>query len=225
MEAHVTQASATPQQLPSASTLMKASAVALAVASVLLMAIVFPAEYGIDPLGTGEAFGLSALSGTSAAQNPIPPPQGTKVAPVQEGPFALYPAEYKFDAREFVLGPYEYVEYKYHLEQGATMLFSWSASGNVIHDFHGDPDGAPSSAAQSFDKQARRQVDGSFAAPFSGIHGWYWENPGGDTITVRVTTAGFYTSAHQFRYDGTRQPRAVRALGTITPANEEQEIP
>jgi len=78
---------------------------------------------------------------------------------------------------------------------------------------------------QSFDKQARRQVDGSFAAPFSGIHGWYWENPGGDTITVRVTTAGFYTSAHQFRYDGTRQPRAVRALATITPANEEQEIP
>src|SRR6185503_17207894 len=72
MEAHVTQASATPQQLPSARTLMKASAVALAVASVLLMAIVFPAEYGIDPLGTGEAFGLSALSGTSAAQNPTP---------------------------------------------------------------------------------------------------------------------------------------------------------
>jgi hypothetical protein len=224
MEVHGTQVSVTPQHVPSVRTLAKASAVALVVAGVLLVTIVFPAEYGIDPLGTGEALGLSALAGTSA-QEPVPPPQGTKVAPVQEGPFALYPAEYKFDAREFVLGPYEYVEYKYHLEQGATMLFSWNASGDVIHDFHGDPDGAPSSAAQSFDKQPRRQADGSFTAPFSGIHGWYWENPGGDTITVRVTTAGFYTSAHQFRYDGTRQPRTVRALATIAPTKDEKETP
>lgn len=214
----------TPQHVPSARTLVKATAIALVVAGVLLVTVVLPAEYAIDPLGTGEALGLSALSGT-AVPEPVPPPQGAKVAPIQEGPIAIYPAEYKFDSREFVLGPYEYVEYKYHLEQGATMLFSWNANGNVIHDFHGDPDGAPSSAAQSFDKTARRQVDGSFTAPFSGIHGWYWENPGGDTITVRVTTAGFYTSAHQFRYDGTRQPRAVRALTTITPANEAQETP
>jgi hypothetical protein len=223
MAVPVTQASVTPEHVPSARTLMKASAVALAVAGILLVAIVFPAEYGIDPLGTGEALGLSALSGASAVQEPVPAPQGTKVAPAQEGPFALYPAEYKFDARELVLGPYEYVEYKYHLEQGATMLFSWNASGDVIHDFHGDPDGAPSSAAQSFDKQPRRQADGSFSAPFAGIHGWYWENPGGDTIIVRVTTAGFYTSAHQFRFDGTRQARRVRALATIEPAADEKE--
>jgi hypothetical protein len=137
---------------------------------------------------------------------------------------ALYPAEYKFDSREFVLGPYEYVEYKYHLEQGAAMLFSWRASGDVVHDFHGDPDGAPGSAAQSFDKRPRRQADGSFSAPFAGIHGWYWENSGGDTVTVRVTTAGFYTAAHQFRFNGIRQSREVRALDTIRPAEDEKEI-
>jgi hypothetical protein len=147
------------------------------------------------------------------------------VAPVQEGPVALYPAEYKFDSREFVLGPYEYVEYKYHLEQGATMLFSWSASGDVVQDFHGAPDGAPADAEQSFDKLPRRQADGSFAAPFSGIHGWFWENPGGETITVRMTTAGFYTSAHEFSYDGTRRPRDVRALATITPSEDGKENP
>ena len=95
----------------------------------------------------------------------------------------------------------------------------------MIPDFHGDPDGAPASAAHSFDTQARRQADGSFTAPVPGIQGWYWENPGGDTVTVRVTTAGFYTSAHQFRYDGTRQPRPVRALATILPAQDDKEIP
>jgi hypothetical protein len=205
--------------------LVKASALAFVVAGVLLVTIVFPAEYGIDPLGTGEALGLSALSGAGAAANPVPPPRGTKLAPVPEGPFALYPAAYQYDAREFVLGPYEYVEYKYHLEQGATMLFSWTADGDVMHDFHGDPDGAPASAVQSYDTRARRRADGTFAAPFSGIHGWYWENPGGETITVKVTTAGFYTSAHQFRFDGTRYPRTVRALETIPVSDDEKETP
>lgn len=195
------------------------------VAVVLLVTIVLPAEYGVDPLGTGGALGLTALAGVSVAGDPVPPPTGTRVVPQPEGPFALYPAEYKVDSREFVLGPYEYVEYKYHLEQGATMLFSWRADGDVMHDFHGDPDGAPSSAAQSFDTRSRRQADGSFSAPFSGIHGWYWENPGADTVTVRVTTAGFYTSAHEFRFDGTRRPRAVRGLETITASRDDKEIP
>ena len=202
---------------------MKASAGALVVATLLLVTVVFPAEYGIDPLGTGKALGLSALSGTTTAEEPVPPPEGTKVAPVQEGPFALYPAEFKMDSRELVLGPYEYVEYKYHLERGATMVFSWRASGDVMHDFHGDPEGQSSStAAVSFDARPRRQADGSFEAPFTGIHGWYWENPGGETITVRVTTAGFYTSAHQFRFDRTRVAREVRALETITPTSGEE---
>jgi hypothetical protein len=134
---------------------------------------------------------------------------------VQEGVVALYPGEYQYDSREFLLGPYEYLEYKYHLAQDATMLFSWTASGDVVHDFHGDRDGAPANAAESFDNQPRRRADGSFTAPFSGIHGWYWENPGGSAITVRLTTAGFYTAAHEFHYDGTRLPREVRGLDTI----------
>ena len=210
-------------QAPTVRSLVKAILIALVVASVLLVTVILPAEYGIDPLGTGEALGLRALSGVVG--EPVPPPEGTKAVPVQEGPLALYPVEYKVDSREFLLGPYEYVEYKYHLEEGATMLFSWRANGDVIHDFHGDPEGAPSSAAQSFDKRARRQADGSFVAPFTGIHGWYWENPGGDTVTVRVTTAGFYNEAHEFRFDGTRQPREVRALDTISPAEGEKENP
>jgi hypothetical protein len=212
-------------QPPSTRALIMTCAGSLVVAAVLLVIVIMPAEYGIDPLGTGKALGLTAISSSAADAPVLPSPQGDKLAPVQDGPVALYPAAYKIDSREFVLGPYEYVEYKYELQQGATMLFSWRASGNVIHDFHGDPEGAPSSAAQSFDKRARRQADGSFAAPFTGIHGWYWENPGSDTVMVKVTTSGFYTSAHEFRYDGTRQPRAVRALDTITPAEDEKEIP
>jgi hypothetical protein len=222
MSAQTPQAPATMRQIPSTRTLVKATALAVVVAVVLLITVVFPAEYGLDPLGTGRALGLSALSQTTV-DTPVPPPEGEKVMPVQEGPFALYPAEFKVDSREIVLGPYEYVEFKYHLERGATMLFSWRASGDVMHDFHGDPEGGSSTTtATSFDTRPRQQADGSFTAPFSGIHGWYWENLGGETITVRITTAGFYTTAHQFRFDRTRTERAVRALDTITPVTGEE---
>ena len=203
-----------PQDLPSLRTLAIASAISAVVAGLVLVIAVLPAEYRIDPLGTGRMFGFAALS-QAGALAPVPPPEGDTLAPVQQGVFALYPGEYKFDSREFVLGPYEYVEYKYHLAKDATMLFSWTADGDVMHDFHGDPDGAPANASQSYDKQPRRRADGSFTAPFSGIHGWFWENPGGEMVTVRVTTAGFYTAAHEFRFDGTRQGRDVRTLDSI----------
>lgn len=202
---------------PSPRALAKAAGAALTVAMLILVTVILPAEYGVDPVGTGAALGLTALSAPALA--PVPPPEGDTLAPVPLGAAALYPGEFKLDAREIVLGPYEYVEFKYHLAKDATMLFSWTASGDVIHDFHGDPEGAPADAAQSFDKVARRRADGSFVAPFTGIHGWYWENPGADTIRIRLNTAGFYTSAHQFRYDGTRQTREVRALDTITADN------
>jgi hypothetical protein len=192
----------------------KASVMALLAAAMLLTTVVLPAEYGLDPLRTGRALGLTAIS-QAGAGDPVPPPQGEVLAPTQEGNVALYPGEYKVDSREFVLGPYEYIEYKYHLAKDATMLFSWTATGAVVQDFHGDPDGAPSDAMQSYDKKPRRQATGSFAAPFSGIHGWFWENTSGESVTVKVTTAGFYSGAHEFHLNGTRQAREVRALDAI----------
>ena len=205
-------------RVPSAQTLAIASGLAITIAAIILVTAVLPAEYGIDPFGTGKALGLLALSRAGNAE-PVPPPTGAALAPIRQGDLALYPGEYKVDSRVFVLGPYEYVEFKYHLEKDAMMLFSWSADGNILQDFHGDPDGAPSSAAQSYDKQPRRKIDGTFTAPFSGIHGWYWENPAGDTITVKLTTAGFYTVAHQFTMRGTREERQVRGIDAI-PVNK-----
>lgn len=204
------------EPLPSWAALVKASGGAILGAAVVLVLVVLPAEYGIDFTGIGNALGLTALAPLSVSSTPVPPPAGAGLAPVQEGVVALYPGEYKFDARELVLGPYEYVELKYHLAKNATMLFSWKADGDVLHDFHGDPDGE-SSKTQSYDKRPRREATGSFAAPFAGIHGWYWENPGGGTVKVRLATAGFYTSAHEFRFDRTRLTHAVRDLDAITP--------
>jgi hypothetical protein len=208
----------TQEELPSKRKLLTASGIALLIATVILVTAVLPAEYGIDPLGAGAALGLLSLS--TAASGPeiaLPTPSEAAAAtPVQEGPIAHYAAEYKVDTTEFVLGPYEYIEYKYHLERGASMLFTWTASSNVIHDMHGEHDGGPSGVAVDFDKRSKRQDHGTFTAPFSGIHGWYWENPGAETITVKLTTAGFYTSAVEIHSDHTRRAHQLTALGADT---------
>lgn len=170
--------SAAPQ--PSPRKILAATGAALLAAAFVLATAVLPAEYGIDPLGTGRILGLAALS------------EGTT------GAISSQPAEYKVDAAEFVLGPYEFLEYKYRLEQGGTMVFSWEATRPVIYDFHSEPDGAPEGYAESFDKAQAAQAHGTYTAPFSGIHGWFWENPGSGEVTIKLTTAGFYTAAQEF---------------------------
>ena len=62
------------------------------------------------------------------------------------------------------------------------------------------PDGAPQGYAESYEKKnAVGSASGTLTAPFSGIHGWYWENPTDAEITVTLTAAGFYNMSHEFR--------------------------
>lgn len=201
---------------PSLSRLGRTTAVALVVAAVILVTAVLPAEYGVDPTGTGRVLGLTAIASPPVAPVELVRPADA-LTPTQKGPLGIYPAEFKFDVYEIALAPYEYVEYKYRLEKDATMLYSWSATGPLVHDFHGERavGAGDAPAEQSFDKEDRRQASGSLTAPFAGIHGWYWENPGAETITIRLTSAGYYTSAVEIRSDRTRQTRTLRTLETL----------
>ena len=162
-------------------TIVIATLTALVVAGLLLVTVVLPAEYGIDPLGTGAALGLVAL------------------ADARPGAISAQPAAFKRNAAEFILGPYEALEYKYRIEQGGGMVFSWQATGDVLYDFHSEPDGGPAGYAESFDKERGNQRHGTYLAPFSGIHGWYWENPGRTPVTITLTTSGFYSKAEEMR--------------------------
>ena len=158
--------------------LLTAGSVLLTAAAVIFGAVL-PAEYAVDPLGTGRLFGLLALG----QAQPVSPAEG----------------EYRVDRAELSLDPAEWVEYFYRLEEGSTMLFTWNASGPVEYDFHASPDGAPAGYAESFDARALEDGHGAYTAPFTGIHGWYWENTGTEEITITLHTAGFYTNAHEGR--------------------------
>jgi hypothetical protein len=215
-----------PDELPSKRKLAVTTAIAVAVAATLLVTVVMPAEYGRDPLGTGRKLGLTALSSPPPAPKEVAElPAATTLVPSVKGPVSQYAGQYKIDDIQFELGPYEFLEYKYRLERGATMLYSWAASAPVVSDLHGDPDGAAKDAAQSFDKEDRTQASGAFTAPFAGIHGWFWENPGGDTVTITVKTAGFYSSAVEFRSDRTRRAHAVTDLSKVSVVKTSEEKP
>jgi hypothetical protein len=201
--------------------LARTTAIALAVACTLLVTIVLPAEYALDPLGTGRWLGLTEIAAPSVTAVDEMRAAGAALIPVSNGPIGEYPADFKLDVFEITLQPYEYVEYKYHLEQGATMLYAWNATAPVIQDFHGERAGGGSAGGpveESYDKQNRQRSSGSLGAPFAGLHGWYWENPSGSAITVRLTSSGFYGSAVEIRSDRTRHLRALRTLDTLSAA-------
>ena len=87
----------TDQPLPTKSELLRATGIALAVAIVILVTTILPAEYGVDPIGVGSGLGLDKLNVNSANTEEIVPD-------VQRLPLAgavLTRAHDKFEERLF----------------------------------------------------------------------------------------------------------------------------
>lgn len=187
---------------PSKAKLLLSTLTALLVAGVALVTVVLPAEYDFDPLGTGAALGLVVLSGAPAE------------IPVRADGLIAHASSYRTDTRSFELGPGRFVEYKYRLESGRGMVYSWTASNWVRSEMHSEADGAPAGTAEFFEVAERTLFrHGSYVAPFPGIHGWYWLNEGADTVTVTLHAAGFFSASTEFRDS---VPPLVREI-TVTP--------
>jgi hypothetical protein len=174
-----------------------AAGAALLGAGLILVMFVLPAEYGVDPLGTGTWVGLTELGATGkqieALEAAAPSAAAATILVGQESPF-------KSETVEFAIGPREGMEYKYRLDKGEALLYSWKASAPVNVEFHAEPDGAPRGYAQTYEKVDRQTAaSGTLTAPFPGIHGWYWENTTDQPITVTLTSAGYYNLSHEFR--------------------------
>lgn len=201
----------------SRSRILKASAMALVAASVVLVTLVLPAEYGVDPLGTGRMLGLTAIADPQAGA-PAPSTEvGIEYVPTAQGAAAAYAGAFKTEATSFTLGPYEWLEYKYQLEKGAGMVFSWTADAAVTHEFHGEPDVGTEKDVISFDKRRLQASNGSLVAPFTGIHGWYWENTTGQPVTIKLSSSGFYSGGLELRSDRSRKTHELTAVQAGNP--------
>ena len=213
-----------PPVAPSRRTIAKATIAALIVAIVILFAAVLPAEYGIDVLGTGRLLGLNNLyrAGTSApaadtAGNPAP----ASAASLNAGSTSItQDVPFHEQTLELVLGPLQYIEHKYKLNKGASMIYSWSASAPIMYDLHTEPEGKPPEASESFDMGKGATRNGSYTAPYNGLHGWYFENLSDkDSVKLTIKAVGFFDSYRQYYDDDTHKDFRITGTG------EGEEIP
>jgi hypothetical protein len=194
-------------EAPSKRAIVKATAIAFAVALVILFTAVLPAEYGIDPLRTGKALGLIGLSKANDTTT------AGRATPVQTGIYTSQPNTYKVDSEDLSLTPGEGVEIKYHMQKGAAMVYAWKADGKVQFEFHGEPDQKPRpdyfESYELDNKVGQDHSYGSFTAPTTGIHGWFWENKSKKEVKIHLTTAGFFDSAKMYSDDPKGEPLSL----------------
>lgn len=192
-------------EAPTKGALVKATGIALFVALLLLFTIVLPAEYGLDPFGTGKTLGLTGLAAASATSEV----KGRAVPTPAAGQTGVYTSQsriYKVDSEDFQLRPGEGVEMKYHMVKGAGMVYGWKADGKLTYEFHGEPDQKPNKdyfeSYELDDKVGKESSYGSFTAPSTGIHGWFWKNSTNKEVSFHLTVAGFFDSAKMFSAGG-----------------------
>jgi len=182
--------------VPSGRALVKATLVAVFLGGAVLVTTVMPAEFGIDPVGTGRALGLLDLYASESA-----PAAPATVLPTEGGPVFTQHSPYKADSREFVIGAYGTLEFKYRLAGGAAMLYEWKATEPVSFDFHTEREDNRD-ASDTFEKGEASEKRGAYIAPYAGIHGWYWKNNTEREVRITLTSTGFYPSARLFRDGG-----------------------
>lgn len=171
-----------PALAPSRRQLLIGTLVAFVVAAVVLVAIVLPAEYGVDPIRIGKLLGLTEMAESSEISAQV---------------MNAHPKKYLSGRVVINVKPGEGLEYKALLAQGEPLLYSWSAVGAPVHfEFHGEPTEGewPKDYYRSYEmKDGAQEAHGSFVAPFTGNHGWYWKNSSSEPVTITLEASGYYT--------------------------------
>jgi len=178
--------------------LAKASAAAAVAAAAVLTLFVLPAEAGIDPTGVGGALGLTRMSEAAPAPAANAPEAAPEAAPaaaaVPDRTSIEKKAALRSDEMEITLAPDEGAEIKAHMQAGDHFVFRWESSGGPVKvDMHGERPAAGEDEFSSYwEERELNSAQGSFTAPFTGTHGWYWRNRGEAPVKVKVRTTGFY---------------------------------
>jgi len=210
----------TVNELPSTRRLLRSTVIAILVAAGLLVTVVMPSEYAIDPTGVGRTLGLTqmgelklvlaqealseaaapqtAASAPTATSAPVPAQQVAQVDPIDKPVTAPAPA-LKTNQMSVTLKPGEGTEIKLEMLKGKTVSYEWTATGGLVnYDTHGEPYNGEKGYFHSYNKG--KQVEGhkgQFTALFDGTHGWFWRNRSNKDVTISLNTTGDYLSVKQ----------------------------
>lgn len=168
--------------MPSRKALLGQVLIALIGAAIVVFLFVLPAEYQIDPTHFGKITGLTRMG----ANNSL----ATNAAHSYDKPF-------RTDVQVLSLGKGDNFEYKVRMKAGDVLVYSWKSDGLYEYDFHGESDKDPEHAI-SYKAGMGQEMHGSLIAPYTGIHGWYWNNKSDKLNGIRLKMAGTYELIDDF---------------------------
>lgn len=197
-------------ELPSTAKLIKSTIVAVVTAAFLLITVVLPAEYGIDPTGIGERLGLkkmgeiktslaaeaamgevatAANSGANAADKAMESPDAEAANSVDDSTSSKSARQ---DSLTLTLEPNAGVEVKAIMQKGDRLTYSWSSSGGKVNfDVHGDSQNL-AIKYHNYEKGSVVKKESEIVAAFDGSHGWFWRNRSGKTVQISLQVSGNY---------------------------------
>jgi hypothetical protein len=199
-----------PGTSPSSASLLRSTALAIAVAGVLLVTCVLPAEYGKDPTGIGRVLGLTQMgevklalaeeaaanaAAEASADSVIAAAEaGTGTAPADAAAAPVADVPERTDTTLVTLAPTKGGEIKLVLQGNVPVRYQWSVTGGVVnYDMHGDSTNAPKDWFVSYRKGQGVAADsGELTGGFNGNHGWYWRNRGRSDVLITLITTGRY---------------------------------
>jgi hypothetical protein len=186
--------------------IVRATLWALLAGALITVAVILPAEYGVDPTGFGRLTGLTAMAraGQQGAAAPAVAETGAPVNADASGtapPLTVWavahPEKYHSETFEVTLKGDEEAEYKATVTRGDSMLYTWRVKegSQVYFEFHGQPSEGtwPKDYYESYEKGESTGGQGAMVAPFTGEHGWFWLNLSEKPVTIVVELAGYYS--------------------------------
>ena len=192
--------------------LLKSLIIALIIGAIVLLTAVLPAEYGLDPLGTGKLFGFSKLYqgnekiesneiysslnfkkikiGKLGSPLSVPKPSEADNPP----PEVQYPQ--REDTIEVVVPAEKGIDYKFKSLKYGSTKFEWVTDKGIVYiDFHGEvkQENPPKNVFyESYTLAYSNNMAGTLTAPFEGKHGWYFRNETKEDIIVTIRLNGNY---------------------------------
>lgn len=165
--------------------------------TLIVVGLILPAEYNVDPLGVGKLTGIARLWA----------PAEIKVdANSNSGPLARgYETGFRSDTIEIPLTDFlggakgSELEYKVRMKKDATLIYEWEVIGagrddDFHYDFHGHttPPKGEAMTVASYKQDYGLRAQGALVAPFDGIQGWQFSNSSEKPVVVRLKVSGFY---------------------------------
>jgi len=197
------------REVPSTVKLIKSTILAAIAAGVLLVTVVMPSEYGIDPTGVGNAIGLKrmgeikvSLAEEAAADAAKDTQIVEAVIEVEDAPPAPQTVAENVVAQNHemsvTLAPDEGTEIKVVLLKGAKVNYVWETNGGKANfDVHADSKELDIDY-HNYSKGSDVKSEGTLIAAFNGSHGWFWRNRTKEPLTITLKTNGEYSSIKRY---------------------------